>query len=108
MNRLKKSDNVIIISGKNKGFKGSITSICYDKNRVIVEGANFVTKHVKPNPNKGIEGGVVKKESSIHMSNVALYNSTLGRADRIGFKLTESGKKVRYFKSNNELLSGGK
>lgn len=108
MNRLKKNDNVIIISGKDKGLKGYITSILHDKNRVIIEGANFVTKHVKPNPNKGIEGGMVKKESSIHMSNIALYNSTLGRADRIGFKLTESGKKVRYFKSNNEPLSGVK
>ena len=104
MNRLRKGDNVIVISGKSKGKQGVVSSIIAGRDYVLVEGVNFIKKHVKPNPSKGIEGGIIQRESPIHTSNVALYNSTLKKADRIGFKLLENNKKVRYFKSNNELL----
>lgn len=105
MNRLKKGDDVIIVAGKDKGRRGTVTSVLFAKERVIVEGVNLVKKHVKPNPNRGIEGGIVEKEASIHASNVALYNPATKKADRIGFKFVEDGKKkVRYFKSNGELV----
>ncbi|WP_119343929.1 50S ribosomal protein L24 [Facilibium subflavum] len=105
MNRLKKGDDVIVIAGKDKGRRGTVVSILSDKDRVVVEGVNLVKKHVKPNPNKGVEGGIVEKEASIHASNVALYNPATKKADRVGFKFVEDGsKKVRYFKSNGELV----
>lgn len=105
MNRLRKGDSVVIISGKESGSKGVVTSILSNRDRVVVEGINFVTKHVKPNPNKGIQGGTIKKEASVHISNVALYNPTTKKADRVGFKFLKDGsKKVRYFKSNGEIL----
>ncbi|MBK2125982.1 50S ribosomal protein L24 [Fangia hongkongensis] len=105
MNRLKKGDDVIVVAGKEKGRRGTIVSVLSDKDRVVVEGVNLVKKHVKPNPNKGVEGGIVEKEASIHASNVALYNPATEKADRVGFKFVEDGsKKVRYFKSNGELV----
>ena len=105
MNRLKKDDDVIVIAGKDKGRRGTVVSVLLDKNRVIVEGLNLVKKHVKPNPNKQVEGGIVEQEAAIHLSNVALYNPATKKADRVGFKFVEDGnKKVRYFKSNGELV----
>ena len=105
MNRLKKNDEVIVIAGKDKGRKGTVVSVLSDKHRVIVEGVNLVKKHVKPNPNKQIEGGIVEQEAALHNSNVALYNPATKKADRVGFKFVEDGKKkVRYFKSNGELV----
>ena len=105
MNRLKKGDDVIVVSGKDKGRRGTVVTVLSDKDRVVVEGVNLVKKHVKPNPNKGVEGGIIEKEASIHSSNVALYNPATEKADRVGFKFVEDGnKKVRYFKSNGELV----
>ncbi|WP_395947217.1 50S ribosomal protein L24 [Caedibacter taeniospiralis] len=105
MNRLKKGDDVVIIAGKDKGRRGTIVAVLSEENRVVVEGVNLVKRHVKPNPNKGVEGGIVEKEASIHASNVALYNPATKKADRVGIKLVEDGnKKVRYFKSNGELV----
>lgn len=105
MNKLRKNDEVIVIAGKNKGRKGMVVSILPDKHRVIVEGVNLVKKHVKPNPNKQIEGGIVEQEAALHISNVALCNPATKKADRVGFKFVEDGKKkVRYFKSNGELV----
>ena len=105
MNRLRKNDEVIVIAGKDKGRKGTVVSVLLDKHRVIVEGVNLVKKHVKPNPNKQIEGGIVEQEAALHISNVALYNPATKKADRVGFKFVEDGKKkVRYFKSNGELV----
>ena len=105
MNRLKKGDDVVIIAGKDKGRRGTIVTVLSEENRVMVEGVNLVKKHVKPNPNKGVEGGVIEKEASIHASNVALYNPATKKADRVGIKFVEDGnKKVRYFKSNGELV----
>lgn len=105
MNRLKKGDDIIVIAGKDKGRRGTIVTVLSKKDRVLVEGVNLVKKHVKPNPNKGVEGGIIKKEASIHTSNVALYNPATKKAGRVGVKFVEDGnKKVRYFKSNGELV----
>ena len=103
MNRLKKGDNVIIIAGKDKGRKGLVKAFAKDSNLIYVEGVNVVKKHVKPNPNKGEEGGIVEKELPIHTSNVAIYNPKTEKADKVGYKFVDE-KKVRYFKSNNELV----
>jgi len=107
MKRLKKGDDVIIIAGKNKGNKGTILTMMYEKNRVIVEGINMVKKNIKPNPKKGIDGGIIEKEASIDSSNVALYNPHTKKGGRIGVKnISKDGnnKKARYFKSNKELV----
>lgn len=104
MNKIKKGDEVIVIAGKNKGSRGSVVSVCNASNRVIVEGLNLNKKHVKPNPQKGVEGGIIEREAPIQISNVAIFNPATKKADRVGFKFLEDGKKVRYYKSNNELL----
>lgn len=103
MQKIRKGDEVVIIAGRaeNKGQRGIVKYIAGDK--LVVEGLNLVTKHVKPNPQLGIEGGLVKKEAPIHVSNVMLYNPTIGQGDRVGFKI-EDGKKVRIFKSNGERV----
>ncbi len=103
MNKIKKDDMVIMIAGKDKGRSGKVLQ-CLKNNRVIVEGVNIAKKHVKPNPNRGQTGGVVKKELSVHISNVAIYNDHPQKADRVGLKFLEDGKKVRYFKSTGELI----
>lgn len=103
MKRLKKGDEVIITSGKNKGKIGIILSFVSYNNRVLIEGINLIKKHIKPNQNKNIEGGIVTQEGSIHISNVALYNSSIKKADKIGYKYMNN-KKFRYFKSNGQLL----
>lgn len=105
MKRIKKNDTVIITTGKNKGYIGKVISCTEDK--VIVEGANLVSKCVKPNPNIGQEGGIIRKESSIHISNVAIYNEKAKKASKVGFKYVEDAngkKKVRYFKIDNEQI----
>lgn len=103
MAKIKKNDRVIVIAGKDKGKQGTVTRIM-DNNRVLVEGVNLVKKHQKPNPQLGVQGGVVDKEASLHISNVALLNPVTKKPDRAGFKFLEDGKKVRYFKSNNEMV----
>jgi len=105
MNRLKKNDEVVIIAGRSKGSRGVVRDLLGD--RVIVTGVNMVSKHMKPNPNAGVEGGIIKKEAPIHASNVAILNKDTDKADRIGYRTEEvDGKqrKVRYFKSNNKKL----
>src|SRR5436309_2896414 len=104
MNRIKKDDQVIVITGKDKGRQGKVLKILRTKNRIIVEGTNMLKKHIKPNPQRGQQGGIIEKEGSMHVSNVALLNPITGKADKIGFKFLEDGRKVRYFKSNNELV----
>lgn len=104
MKRIQTGDEVIVIAGKaeNKGKCGKVLSVHGD--RVIVDGVNQVSKHVKPNPQLGIEGGVVKKNASIHVSNVMLFNPETGKGDRVGFKI-EDGVKFRVFKSNGAKVS---
>jgi len=103
MNHLRKGDQVIVIAGKDKGRKGTIMSFSGDQ-KVLVETVNMAKKHTKPNPAAGIEGGIVEKEMPLDISNVMLFNSLTDKGDKIGFKMLEDGKKVRYFKSNNEVV----
>lgn len=100
---MKTGDDVIVIAGKDKGKRGSVLKVL-DNGRVVVEGANMAKKHVKPNPNSGEAGGIVEKEMPLHISNVAVFNSAAGKADRIGIKVLEDGRRVRYFKSSNEVV----
>jgi large subunit ribosomal protein L24 len=102
MNKIKKGDEVVITAGKDKGKRGSVLSIVDD--RVLVESCNLAKKHVKPNPNVGESGGIIEKEMPLHMSNVALFNPATGKGDRVGIKTLNDGQKVRYFKSNNEVI----
>ncbi len=102
MKRIKKNDQVIVIAGRDKGRKGTVTRV--DGDRVIVENVNVVKRHQKPNPAKGLQGGIVEKEMSLHISNVALFNPATNKADRVGFRTLEDGRKVRFFKSNNEVV----
>lgn len=104
MRKIKKGDEVIILTGKSKGVRGKVLSTLEKGTRVKVEGANLIKKHVKPNPNANIPGGIVEREASLHISNVAIYNQVTQKADRIAFKTLEDGKKVRCFKSNGELV----
>jgi large subunit ribosomal protein L24 len=102
MKRIRKNDQVIVIAGRDKGRKGTVTRV--DGDRVWVENVNVVKRHQKPNPAKGLQGGIVEKEMSLHVSNVALFNAATNKADRVGFRTLEDGRKVRYFKSNNEVV----
>jgi large subunit ribosomal protein L24 len=104
MNKIKKNDDVIVIAGKDKGNRGSVLSVL-DNDRVLVAGINKVKKHQKPNPVKGTTGGIVEIEKPIHISNIAIYNATTKKADRVGVKLLEDGRKVRVFKSNGEVIA---
>ncbi|MFZ2162616.1 MAG: 50S ribosomal protein L24 [Sideroxyarcus sp.] len=104
MNKIKKNDDVIVITGKDKGSRGSVLSVL-DNDRVLVAGINKVKKHQKPNPVKGSSGGIVEIEKPIHISNIAIYNATTKKADRVGVKQLEDGRKVRVFKSNGEVIA---
>lgn len=103
MQKIKKGDEVIVINGKDKGRRGLVLTVHTD-NKVTVENINMVKKHSKPNPMKGVEGGIVEKEMPIHVSNIMLFNPATSKGDRIGIKQLEDGKKVRYFKSNGEVV----
>ena len=103
MNKLKKGDQVIVLTGRDKGKRGTV-SRRVDDERLVVDGVNIVKKHVKPNPIKGATGGVVDKTMPIHQSNVAIFNPATGRADRVGVKLLDGGKKVRVYKSSGEEI----
>ena len=105
MKRIKKSDTVIVIAGKSKGHVGNVARVIGRK--VVVEGANLMKKHVKPNPQKEQKGGIISAEAPLDISNVALYNPITKKADKVGFKFLEKDgntHKVRYFKSNNEVV----
>ncbi|MBU0744784.1 MAG: 50S ribosomal protein L24 [Gammaproteobacteria bacterium] len=104
MQKIKKGDEVIILTGKSKGLRGKVLSVVSKGTRVLVEGANLIKKHVKPNPNTNTQGGIIEREASLDISNVAIYNPVTKKADRVAFKTLGDGKKVRYFKSNDELV----
>lgn len=104
MFKIKKGDDVIVITGKDKGKRGQVTRVLTEEGRVIVENVNVAKKHQKPNPQLGVPGGIVEKEMPLDISNVAIFNPATGKADRVGFKSLEDGRKVRYFKSNGEVL----
>ena len=103
MEKIRKGDEVVVITGKDKGKRGTVV-LRVDGEHVVVEGVNRAKKHVKPNPVKGVVGGVVDKDMPLHISNVSLYNPATQKADRVGFKLLEDGKKIRVFKSSGEAV----
>lgn len=106
MQRIKKGDEVIAVAGKDRGRRGTVIGIRGD-DRVLVEGLNIAKKHVKPNPNEGVQGGIEEKEMPIHISNIMLYNAQTEKGGRVGYKWLEDGegkRKVRYFKSNDEVV----
>lgn len=102
MRKIRRGDQVIVLTGKDKGRRGTVLRVLGDK--VVVEGINRVKRAVKPNPLKGISGGFMDKDMPIHISNVALFNPATGKGDRVGIKTLENGKRVRYFKSNGEVV----
>lgn len=102
--KLKKGDSVMIIAGKDKGKRGLILEVFPTLQRVVVEGANLVKRAVKPNPQTGVQGGLVEKESALHISNVAIVNPKTDQADKVGYKFLDNGSKVRIFRSTGEPL----
>lgn len=103
MNKIKKGDEVVVIAGKDKGRRGTVLNVLlHDK--LVVEGVNIARKHVKPNPQQGVQGGIVDKEMPLHRSNVMLWNPVAQKGDRIGIKSLEDGRRVRFFKSDNEVV----
>ena len=103
MSKIHKGDEVILNTGKDKGKRGAVMHVL-ESGHVVVEGLNMVKKHAKPNPMKGITGGIINKEMPIDISNVALFNTATKKGDRVGFKLLDDGRKVRVFKSNGEVV----
>jgi large subunit ribosomal protein L24 len=103
MRRIKKGDQVIVIAGKDRGRQGNVIRVI-DNERVLVEGISMIKRHTKPNPNRGVTGGIIEREATIHISNVMLFNPITKKGDRIGFRTLEDGRKVRYFKSNDEVV----
>ena len=109
MQKLKSGDKVVVLAGRDKGKHGTILRIlnnkCAKKGiKVVVEGVNLVKKHTKANPSKEVPGGIIEKEAALHISNVAILNSVTNKADKVGFKVLQNGCKVRYFKSNDEVI----
>jgi len=102
MRKIRKGDQVVVITGKDKGKRGTVLRVLDEQ--VVVENINIAKKHVRPNPMRGEQGGIVDKEMPLHVSNVALYNPTTGKADRVGMKTLDDGRKVRVFKSNGEVV----
>jgi len=103
MNKIRTGDEVIVLAGRDKGKRGKV-SLRADEDHLVVEGINLVKKHTKPNPMAGTTGGIVEKTMPIHQSNVAIYNATTGKADRVGIKINADGSKVRVFKSSGEVI----
>jgi len=103
MKRIRKGDQVVVICGKDKGRQGTVLNVSAN-NLVLVEAVNMVKKHAKANPMAGIEGGIIEKEMPLDISNIMLSNPMTNKGDRVGFKVLEDGRKVRYFKSNGEVV----
>ena len=102
MNKIRQGDQVVILVGKDKGKRGTVLKLLGQ--RVLVENINIVKRHTKGNPQTGSQNGILDKEMPVHISNVALYNPETKKADKVGFRFLGDGKKVRYFKSNNEII----
>jgi large subunit ribosomal protein L24 len=103
MRKIRRDDEVIVIAGKDKGKRGEVLRVL-DDGRAIVSGINMIKKHTRPDPYRGIEGGIVEKEAPIQLSNLAIWNADESRADRVGFRVEEDGTKVRFFKSTGKAL----
>ena len=104
MNKIKKGEEVIVITGKDKGRRGTVISVNVEEELVLVEGVNVVKKHQKGNPNAGVAGGIIDQEREVHISNVMVFNPATGKGDKVGVKALEDGTRVRFFKSNNEVV----
>ena len=103
MNKIKKGDEVIVLTGKDKGRQGQVIKVINNR-KILIENVNLVKKHQKGNPNTGQESGIIEKEMPIDLSNVMLFNPITKKGDKVGFKILENGRKVRFFKSNNEVV----
>jgi large subunit ribosomal protein L24 len=101
--KIKKGDSVVVIAGRDKGKRGEVSRVV-DASHLVVNGVNTVKRHTRPNPMKNQPGGIVSKEAPIHVSNVAIWNPVTGKADRVGFRVLEDGRKVRFFKGNGEQI----
>jgi large subunit ribosomal protein L24 len=104
MRKLRKGDEVVVLAGKDKGKRGVVLKVIQDLEKIIVENVNMVKRHTKGNPAQGTPGGIVEKEMPLHVSNVAIWNPVSNQADRVGVKMLEDGQKVRFFKSNDEVV----
>ena len=102
MNKIRKGDEVVVITGREKGRRGTVIKVLGDK--LVVENVNMVKRHTRPNPQKGTQGGIVEKEAALHISNVQLWNPIAKKGDRVGIRALADGKRVRYFKSNDEVV----
>jgi large subunit ribosomal protein L24 len=102
MNRIRKGDEVVVIAGRDKGRRGHVVKLLEGK--VVVENINMVKRHTKPNPQRQVQGGIIEKEAAIDLSNVALWNPVTKKGDRVGFRTLGDGRKVRFFKSNKEVV----
>lgn len=103
MRKIRKGDDVVVITGKDKGKRGNVLRV-YADDRVVVQNVNMVKRHTRPNPARGVAGGIVEKEMPVHVSNIALFNPVTKKADRVGMKTLDDGRKVRFFKSNGEVV----
>ena len=103
MRKIRKGDDVVVITGRDRGKRGTVIRVL-DAEHILVEGANRVKKHQRPNPMKGMTGGIIDKEMPLHISNVALFNPATKKADRVGMKTLEDGRRVRFYKSNGEVI----
>lgn len=104
MNKIRKGDEVIVLTGKDKGKRSVVLKVIEERDRIVVENVNMVKRHTKGNPMQGTAGGIVEKEMPIHISNIAVWNPVSNKGDRIGFKSLEDGRKVRVFRSTNEVV----
>jgi large subunit ribosomal protein L24 len=102
MKKIRKGDKVVVLAGRDKGKQGTVLRMV-DDNRVLVESVNMIKRHVKPNPNKGVAGGIIDREASIHISNVALFNPATGKGERVGMRVMQDGSKVRFFRKSGEV-----
>ncbi|MBS1216681.1 MAG: rplX [Proteobacteria bacterium] len=103
MNKIRKGDEVVVITGRDKGRRGTVIKVLAN-DRLLVENVNMVKRHTRPNPQRGIQGGIVEKEASLHRSNVMLWNPVAKRGDRVGIRALADGRLVRFFKSNDEVV----
>ncbi len=103
MNKIRKGDTVVLITGRDKGKRGTVIEILADE-RVRVEGLNMLKKHQRPNPQAGVQGGIIEREAPVHLSNVAIFNPATQKADRVGIRALADGRRVRIFKSNDEMI----
>jgi large subunit ribosomal protein L24 len=103
MNKIRKGDEVVVTAGRDKGRRGTVIKVLANE-RVLVENVNMVKRHTRPNPQRGTQGGVVEKEASLHLSNVMLWNPVAKRGDRVGIRTLADGRRVRFFKSNDEVV----